>query len=61
MSLENLFGNVVASPFQAPLVYQSEAPIDRPREETIRIPRAKAHIVIGFRAVSMADPEQVSP
>ena len=55
--LENLFGNVAASSFKPPSV-PIEAPIDRPREETIRIPRAKAHIVIGFRAVSMADPDR---
>ncbi|MHB8203909.1 MAG: M16 family metallopeptidase [Desulfomonilaceae bacterium] len=55
--LEKLFGDVPASSFQPPNV-PAESPIDRPREETIRIPRAKAHIVIGFRAVTMVDPDR---
>lgn len=55
--LERLFGNVVVSSFQPPNV-PTESPVDRPRDETIRIPRAQAHIIIGFRAVTMADPDR---
>ena len=55
--LEKLFGNVAASSFQPPDV-PAESPIESPREETIRIPRAKAHIIIGFEAVTMADPDR---
>ncbi|MCX5874333.1 MAG: pitrilysin family protein [Deltaproteobacteria bacterium] len=55
--LENLFGAVPASSFEPPKV-PAELPVDRVRDETIRIPRAKAHIAIGFKAVDMADPNR---
>lgn len=55
--LDSLFGSLPAQSFQAPRVPE-EIPIDKPRDKTILIPRAKAHIAIGFRAVSMTDPDR---
>ena len=55
--LDNLFGVEPATPFDAPAVPE-ETPIEKPRDKTISIPRAKAHIAIGFKAVSMTDPDR---
>jgi zinc protease len=55
--LDNLFGVEPATPFDAPNVPE-ETPIEKPRDKTISIPRAKAHIAIGFKAVSMTDPDR---
>ncbi|MFH0957698.1 MAG: pitrilysin family protein [Pseudomonadota bacterium] len=55
--LDNLFGVAPAEPFKAPAV-PKENPIVRPRETTVSIPRAKAHIAIGFNAVTMMDPDR---
>ncbi len=55
--LDNLFGVVPPEPFKAPTVSE-ETPIEKPRDETILIPRAKAHIAMGFKAVTMMDPDR---
>ncbi len=55
--LEDLFGNAPASSFEPPKV-PVEPPIDHPREHIVRIPRAKAHIAMGFQAVSMSEQDR---
>lgn len=52
-----LFGSIPAQPLEAPAV-PAEAPLTHVREKTIRIPRAKAHIVIGFRGCTLTDPDR---
>lgn len=55
--IAELFGAIPARPLEAPSV-PAEAPLNAIRENTIRIPRAKAHIVIGFRGCTMTDPSR---
>ncbi|MGO8881937.1 MAG: M16 family metallopeptidase [Desulfomonilaceae bacterium] len=55
--LDNLFGNVPASPFEPPKV-PIESPVDHPWEQIVRIPRAKAHIAMGFQTVSMLEKDR---
>ena len=55
--LEKLFGNVPVAPFE-PHKVPAEPSIDAPRTRTIRIPRAKVHIAIGFKGVTLADEDR---
>jgi zinc protease len=55
--LEKYFGDIPASSFQPPKV-PAETPIEQPRQETIRIPRAKSHVALGYHAVSLSDPDR---
>lgn len=55
--IEDLFGSIPATEFSEPTV-PKEAPLTKVREETVKIPRAKAHIGIGFLAASFSDPDR---
>jgi len=55
--IAELFGSIPARPLEEPSI-PTEAPVDAVRENVIRIPRAKAHIVIGFRACTLKDQDR---
>lgn len=55
--VENLFGGIPAAPFDAPSVVR-EQPLDRVMERIVRMPRAKAHLAIGFLGASMKDEDR---
>ena len=55
--ITELFGSIPASKFTPPSV-PAEAPLKGVNEKTIAIPRAKAHIAVGFPAVSFYDPDR---
>jgi len=57
--IEELFGSLPAEKLDAPIVPEEE-PLKEVREDTIRIPRAKAHIAIGFPGTTLNDPERYS-
>ncbi|MGC8657808.1 MAG: M16 family metallopeptidase [Desulfomonilaceae bacterium] len=56
-TVEKLFGNIPPCAFE-PYKVPAELPIEAPRIRTIRIPRAKAHIAIGFKGVTLADEDR---
>lgn len=56
-TIRGLFGKAPGSVLDAPEV-PKEQPLTQKNEEVIRIPRAKAHIAIGFRASTLADPDR---
>ena len=55
--IEELFGSIPGEKFVAPAV-PKEAPLSKVREEIVKIPRAKAHISIGFLATTFSDPDR---
>lgn len=55
--IEQLFGKLEARQFVPPAV-PVEEPIAKVRENVVTIPRAKAHIAIGFRGVSVSDEDR---
>lgn len=55
--ITELFGSIPAKKFEPPSV-PAETPLKGVNEEKIIIPRAKAHIAIGFPAVSIYDPDR---
>jgi len=55
--IAELFGSIPTRPLEEPSI-PAEAPVDAVRENVIRIPRAKAHIVIGFRACTLKDQDR---
>lgn len=55
--IEQLFGKLEARQFVPPVV-PAEEPMTKVRENVVQIPRAKAHIAIGFRGVSVSDEDR---
>ena len=55
--IRELFGSIPRTKFEPPSV-KAEAPLKGVNEKTIAIPRAKAHIAVGFPAVSFYDPDR---
>ncbi|MCA1960049.1 MAG: insulinase family protein [Desulfomonile sp.] len=55
--IAELFGSIETRPLEEPSI-PGEAPLDSVRENVIRIPRAKAHIVIGFRGCTLKDQDR---
>lgn len=55
--IEELFGSIPDEKLTAPNVPR-EAPLTQVREEVVKIPRAKAHISIGFLATTFSDPDR---
>lgn len=56
-TIKGLFGKAPERAFEPPEV-PKEQPLTRKTEKVIRIPRAKVHIVIGFRAIAFSDPDR---
>jgi zinc protease len=52
--INELFGKITQKPLDFPSVPKEE-PLTKQQEKIIRIPRAKAHLAIGFIGVSVAD------
>lgn len=55
--VEKLFGDIPAAQFAAPSVTRQNPP-QHLEERTVRIPRAKAHLAIGFLATTMKDEDR---
>jgi zinc protease len=55
--IEKLFGKIPARALRAPEV-PAEHPLAKLTEEVKRVPRAKSHLAIGFRATTLADPDR---
>jgi len=55
--MEQLFGKIPAKALE-----KSEIPLEKPlqkvREEMVHVPRAKAHLTIGFRGTAFSDPDR---
>jgi zinc protease len=52
-----LFGRDPAKPLDVPEIPEQE-PLTKVDEEVVRIPRAKAHVAIGFRGTKLADADR---
>ncbi len=55
--LEELFGKIPSKTLDAPQV-PAEDLLTQVRDKVVRIPRAKAHLAMGFRGTSFADPDR---
>jgi zinc protease len=55
--ITELFGKLPARPFDPPEIPKEE-PITSVEDKVVRIPRAKAHLVIGFRGTTLKDEER---
>jgi zinc protease len=55
--IEELFGKIPAKTFDAPEVPKEEL-IKEVRSKIVRMPRAKAHLAIGFRATTFSEPDR---
>ncbi|MEJ2717170.1 MAG: pitrilysin family protein [Deltaproteobacteria bacterium] len=55
--IADVFGTIPAKKFDAPIVPKEE-PLKKVREKVMRIPRAKAHLMIGFRGTTLSDSER---
>ena len=52
-----LFGGIPAKTLEMPEI-PAEEPLEKVRETVMHIPRAKAHLAIGFRATTFSDPDR---
>lgn len=55
--VESLFGAIPAKALEMPEI-PPEKPLDKVRQEVIHVPRAKAHLAIGFRGTTLTDPDR---
>lgn len=55
--IRHLFGEIRSEPFDRPDIPKEEA-LMSVREKVIQIPRAKAHMAIGFRGTTLNDPDR---
>ncbi len=55
--IKELFGKIPAAPLKAPAV-PTEAPLTQTIRKTVEIPRAKAHLIIGFRGITIKDKDR---
>lgn len=55
--IHDLFGKIPAMPLDSPLIPREER-LSRVREKEIRIPRAKAHIAVGFHGTTLTEPDR---
>jgi zinc protease len=55
--IEELFGKIAAKPLEAPEVPAEEL-LKQVRDKVVHIPRAKAHLALGFRSVSFGHPDR---
>ena len=55
--IQDLFGKIPATPLVPPNV-PKEHPIEKAIQKTVEIQRAKAHLVIGFRGITIKDNER---
>ncbi|HMK33826.1 MAG TPA: pitrilysin family protein [Desulfomonilaceae bacterium] len=55
--IDSLFGTLPKTSLERPEASE-ELPLTRVRENVIRMPRAKTHLAVGFRATSFSDPDR---
>jgi zinc protease len=55
--INQLFGGIQAKAFETPLI-PVEEPLEKVRENVMHVPRAKAHLAIGFRGTTFTDPDR---
>ncbi len=56
-NIEQLFGKIPPTALEMPEI-PAEEPLEKVRENIMRVPRAKAHLAIGFRATTLSDPDR---
>lgn len=56
-TITGIFGKIPAKKLDAPTLVPEE-PLTKVREKIIRIPRAKAHLALGFRSTTLNDPDR---
>ncbi|MGO9116360.1 MAG: M16 family metallopeptidase [Desulfomonilaceae bacterium] len=56
-SMEQLFGIIPPAALEMPKIPAQE-PLEKVRENIMHVPRAKAHLAIGFRATTISDPDR---
>ena len=56
-SIEQLFGRIPPTALEMPEIPAQE-PLEKVRENIMHVPRAKAHLAIGFRATTISDPDR---
>jgi len=57
--IDELFGKIPARDLEIPAI-PNEEPLSRVREKVIQIPRAKAHIAVGFRGTTLSVQDRYS-
>src|SRR5271157_399797 len=55
--IEQLFGRIPAKALEVPGI-PAEEPLEKAKENVVHVPRAKAHLAIGFRATTFSDPDR---
>jgi zinc protease len=55
--IDQLFGQLPAAKLDAPIV-PPEEPLKKVRENVVKIPRAKAHLALGFRGTTISDEDR---
>jgi len=55
--ISQIFGSIPAETFDVPQI-PAEEPLEKVRETVMLVPRAKAHLAIGFRATTFSDPDR---
>lgn len=55
--IAELFGKIPAAKLESPKLAPEE-PLNAVREKIVHIPRAKAHLAVGFRATTLSDPDR---
>jgi zinc protease len=55
--VEKLFGGLPPKALEMPEI-PAERPLDKVRLELVHIPRAKAHLAVGFRGTTLTDPDR---
>ncbi len=55
--VEALFGSIPPKALEMPQI-PAEQPLEKVRQELVRIPRAKAHLALGFKGTTLADSDR---
>ncbi|MCL4538591.1 MAG: insulinase family protein, partial [Bacteroidetes bacterium] len=55
--IAQLFGGIQAAAFESPEI-PTEEPLEKVRENIMHVPRAKAHLAVGFRATTFSAPDR---
>ena len=55
--ISQIFGSIPAKTLEMPEI-PAEEPLEKVRETVMHIPRAKAHLAMGFRATTFSDPDR---
>jgi zinc protease len=55
--ISQIFGSIPPETFEMPQI-PAEEPLEKVRETVMHVPRAKAHLALGFRATTFSDPDR---